>query len=99
MKVSEAGKNFILETTGVTSKADVTVSPQVTKVEFADINYKGTVDVNLNMAGGALANVPNMDKMAYDLFSNPTFQKGMSDAIQNAVRGSNYSLVPNTATT
>ena len=99
MKVSEAGKNFILETTGVTSKADVTVSPQVTKVEIADINYKGTVDVNLNMAGGALANVPNMDKMAYDLFSNPTFQKGMSDAIQNAVRGSNYSLVPNTATT
>lgn len=98
-KLSETAKNFTLESTGLVAKPEVTVAPQVTKVEIADINYRGVIDVNLNTPAGALANTPNMDKMAYDLFSNPTFQKGMSDAIQNAVRSPNYSLVPNTATT
>ena len=99
IKVSEAGKNFILESTGLEPRAEVSVAPQVTKVEIADINYKGTIDVNLTGPNGSLSAVPNMDKFAYDLFSNPTFAKGMSDAIQSAIKSPNYSLIPNTATT
>lgn len=97
-RVSSAGREFVLNAAGITSPVTTTtVSPASTTVNFADINYRGTIDVNVTTPSGALGAVPNIDDIAFDLFRNSTFTREMNNAINAAVGGSSYSLVPSSA--
>lgn len=78
-------------------KPEINVVPSTTKVEFADINYTGNVNVKLETPGGATQNFTVTDQMAYDLFQNPTFQKMNQMALQNAMSAPQYSALPNRA--
>jgi hypothetical protein len=76
-------------------KPDITSVSTSAKVEIADINYKGQVNVTLETPTGNAQNLTITDQMAYDLFQNPTFQKMNQMALQNAMSQSQYSTIPN----
>jgi hypothetical protein len=76
-------------------KPDISAVPTTTKVEIADINYTGNVNVKLETPAGNTQNINITDQMAYDLFQNPTFQKMNQMAMQNALSQSQYSSLPN----
>ena len=78
-------------------KTNITAVPSSTKVEFADINYTGNVNVKLETPAGNTQNLVVTDQMAYDLFQNPTFQKMNQMALQNALSQPQYSSLPNNA--
>jgi hypothetical protein len=76
-------------------KPDISSVSTSAKVEIADINYKGQVNVTLETPTGNAQNLTITDQMAYDLFQNPTFQKMNQMALQNAMSQSQYSTIPN----
>lgn len=86
-------------TSGITEmkKPEINAVSTSAKVEIADINYKGQVNVTLETPTGSQQNLVVTDQMAYDLFQNPTFQKMNQMALQGALSQSQYSTLPNRA--
>lgn len=86
-------------TSGITEmkKPEINAVSTSAKVEIADINYKGQVNVTLETPTGGQQNLVVTDQMAYDLFQNPTFQKMNQMALQGALSQSQYSTLPNRA--
>lgn len=88
--------DYTVET--VTPAVDkLTASNSKTLVEFTDLKYTGNLNVTLTTPTGTEQNFAVTDKMAFDLFQNPTFQKYNQMAIQSALSQNNYSALPNTA--
>lgn len=94
VKLGEKAKSFVTGVEPVDAKVTIPTTNVQAKMEVSDIKYTGTVNVNVTTPQGT-TNQSDINKTAYDITQTSAFQNAVKNMLEDAMRNSNFGLVPN----